>query len=353
MKQYRIRFLSLLLVFVMAFACLGETVSAADNSYQITVYAGNQGYFTGACYASVIRGGTNVAVPQSVSADRWVISGLQYGDRVSLTPGVQVTNGKYYARGLRQSGRDNDTVSTASFVVTRDEICVVAYGILGNMTTYTVNYVDQNGAVVHAPNTCEGNVGDKIIEPYIYIEGYTPNAYNLSHTLQADASKNVFTFRYTKIVTPTPAPAGDNTGNNTGTNTGTGTTGGTGTNNAGGTDLTGGNGTDTNNAGGMGTAGENGVPAGDIGGSSSGSGSGSGSDAAESGNGQTSHDEGSSEPAEIIDLDEDNVAMSGGSAFEGDAGSSELWKWIGGGLLLGILIALVLRLFSRRRKKQG
>ena len=46
---------------------------------------------------------------------------------------------------------------------------------------------------------------------YIYIEGWTPQAYNMTQTLKKDPAENVFTFVYTRTEQPTapqpPAPA--------------------------------------------------------------------------------------------------------------------------------------------------
>lgn len=76
----------------------------------------------------------------------------------------------------------------------------VAYGVKGNTTTYTVNYVDANGKALYSPKTLIGNVGDKPVVAYLYIDGYQPNTHNLTKTLVADATSNVFTFTYTPIV---------------------------------------------------------------------------------------------------------------------------------------------------------
>jgi hypothetical protein len=71
-----------------------------------------------------------------------------------------------------------------------------------------------------------GNVGDKPVGASLYIEGYQPQAYNLTGTLQADESKNVFTFVYRKVKAEEPTQP-RNTGNNS-----TGNTGNTGNNGA-------------------------------------------------------------------------------------------------------------------------
>ncbi len=114
-------------------------------------------------------------------------------------------NSKYYIRGIRESGKDNsDSFQTSSFVVTGDMDYVIAYGILGDATSYTINYVDTEGNTLAPSETYYGNVGDRPVVAYIYIEGWTPQAYNMTQTLQKDPAENVFTFVYTRTEQPAP-----------------------------------------------------------------------------------------------------------------------------------------------------
>lgn len=126
---------------------------------------------------------------------------LSYGSIVSFHHGgVALNDGsKYYVRGIRESGRDNNTVSASSFTVTGDRDYVVAYGLRGDMAAYTVNYVDEKGTALAPADTYYGNVGDKPVVAFLYIDGYQPQAYNLTKTLVADESQNVFTFVYVAI----------------------------------------------------------------------------------------------------------------------------------------------------------
>ena len=162
---------------------------------------------------------------------------------------IQVTDDKYYVKGIRLSGRDNDEALAApSFTVDKDADYVVAYGIKGNMVAYTVNYQDASGNSLAESQTFYGNVGDKPVVAYRYIENYIPDALALTKTLSDNESENVFTFTYTpgatdRIVettttvtttvpgTATPAGAAGTTGTagTTGAaaGTGTGTTAGT------------------------------------------------------------------------------------------------------------------------------
>ena len=137
---------------------------------------------------------------------------LHYGDRVAFNQRqVELNDGsKYYVKGIRESGRDNNTATgTSSFPVTADMDYVVVYGILGNAVAYTVNYVDTSGRQLAPSETYYGNVGDEPVIAYLYIEGYQPQAYNLTGTLKENAADNVFNFVYTSTAVPgTAQPTG-------------------------------------------------------------------------------------------------------------------------------------------------
>ena len=160
---------------------------------------------------------------------------------------VQVTDDKYYIKGIRLSGRDNEEALASPVLdnVTGDADYVVAYGIKKDMVAYTVNYQDASGKALAESQTFYGNVGDKPIVAYQYIENYIPDALALTKTLSNNESENVFTFTYkpgatdrvvtttTTITTTVPGTATPGTGTgNVGTAGGTtggtaGTTGGT------------------------------------------------------------------------------------------------------------------------------
>ncbi len=151
-------------------------------SYKIRIYAGRQGTV----------GGGEVLEYDSVA----------YGSRVIFSRNdVQLfDNSKYYVRGLRKSGVDNsEAQQSLSFEVTEDQDYVVAYGILGDAVSYVINYQDREGNTLAPSETYYGNVGDKPVIAYLYIEGYRPQAYNLTRTLSENAAENVFTFIYTPI----------------------------------------------------------------------------------------------------------------------------------------------------------
>lgn len=176
------------IVFLLAL-CLAGSLSvdakAAEKkeyTYTVRFYSGARGTF----------GGKQIVTYE----------GLKAGDRVTFRQSdVTLENGsKYYIKGIRESGKDNNTVSAqSSFVVTGDQDYVVAYGIRGNSVGYTVRYVDEDGNELLPEETYYGNVGDRPVIAYQYIENYLPQAYNLTGTLKQNEAENVFTFTYTPI----------------------------------------------------------------------------------------------------------------------------------------------------------
>ena len=233
------------LTFVLTAALLvalptGNVFAAEKESYKytITFYSGNQGDFSGVAGLSVDN--ANAVISQT--GEKITISGLNAGDIVSYNAQAGVNldaTSKYYVQGVRLSGRDNDTVAASVFRVDRDTDYVVAYGIKGNQTSYVVNYQDENGNALAESEVFYGNVGDKPVVAYKYIDGYVPQAVGLTKTLSENVAENVFTFVYEEAPTPTieevPGPGGQG-----GTGTGTpGGQGGTGTTTPGGQDGTG------------------------------------------------------------------------------------------------------------------
>lgn len=171
-------------------------IKAAEGgyTYQVRIFAGAQGSIDGK--DMVVYEGLDGTESGRVTFNQ---------SRVTLKD-----SNKYYVRGIRESGRDNDEIlSLASFVPTEDKDYVVAYGILGDAVMYTVEYVDEAGNTLAPAGTYYGNVGDRPVVAFTYIEGYQPQTYNLTGTLDRDASQNVFRFIYTPIAQAvTPAPEG-------------------------------------------------------------------------------------------------------------------------------------------------
>lgn len=231
MKKWK-RLLVSLLTVSMTLGASTMSVMADDTTpytYKVTLSAGNKGTINGQNKIEQ----TNIASGSTVT--------FNLND-------IQVTDDRYYVKGIRLSGRDNDEALAApAFTIDGDADYVVAYGIKGNMVAYTVNYQDASGNSLAESQTFYGNVGDKPVVAYRYVENYIPDALALTKTLSDNESENVFTFTYTpgatdRIVettttvtttvpgTATPAGAAGTTGA-TGTTgaaagTGTGTTAG-------------------------------------------------------------------------------------------------------------------------------
>lgn len=181
MKMWK-KLLASVVTVVMLFTLLvGNVCAAEEYTYTVTFYAGNHGTFEN-------------------GSDKTVVTGLKYGDKVTFDQGKVnlAANSKYYIQGARLSGRDNDDAVGAVFTVNGDADYVVAYGIKGNQVSYTVKYVDEKGKSLIPDDVFYGNVGDKPVVAYKYIDGYAPKALGLTKTLSENAAENVFTFVYVK-----------------------------------------------------------------------------------------------------------------------------------------------------------
>ena len=191
MKRLR-RVLYALFALCLFFPNVLSASAKEEYTYTIRIFSGRQGSFA--------------------DGDVIVFEGRHYGDRVNFYQSAVTLNdnSKYYIRGIRESGKDNNvSMQTSSFLVTGDRDYVIAYGILGDATSYTINYVDSEGNTLAPSETYYGNVGDKPVVAYLYIDGWQPQAYNITKTLEKDPLENVFNFVYTRITEPqqpTPEP---------------------------------------------------------------------------------------------------------------------------------------------------
>ena len=199
MKRLLKYFLAALVVITGVFS---QTADAKAFSYTYTVSfsAGGQGSINGGVQVRKASGnGASVSV--SAKEDKIIVTGLEYGDVISCDAQGSVAlneNSKYYVKGIRLSGRDNNTVAQSAFLVSGDQDYVVAYGIPGELAEYTVNYVDTDGNKLAESRTYYGNVGDEPVIAYLYIDGYIPDSYNQTGKLSSNASENVFNFVYSR-----------------------------------------------------------------------------------------------------------------------------------------------------------
>ena len=115
---------------------------------------------------------------------------------------VEVKDERFYAKGFREAGHDNSPLITfgAKVKITRDTDFVIAYGMKSTAVKYTVRYRHATtGADLIGAQTFYGNVGDKPVVAFLYLENYMPQAYNLTKTLSATESENEFIFLYEPI----------------------------------------------------------------------------------------------------------------------------------------------------------
>ena len=174
----RMKRIASLAVVLVLLVCMAASASAAPAEYKVT--------FSGGAY------GTDMG-SESYSAGDTIIPS-------SLKP--QADNGKYVFTGYHIAGQEG---VKGSITVDRDIELVATYGIKGSLVSYTINFLEYGTSkVLHAPATYYGNVGDKPVASYVYINGYEPQAYNITATLTSGTNEwNLF---YYKIVTPTPVP---------------------------------------------------------------------------------------------------------------------------------------------------
>ena len=295
-----------------------------EYTYTVTLYAGKEGTFA--------DGSSEVK-----------ITGLKTGDVVSFAGqigGVQLKDsGKYYVKGVRESGKDNNTVSAPAFTVDSDREYVVAYGIKGDMVSYTVNYQDESGNALRQSEKFYGVVGDKPVVAFQYIDGYQPQAYNLTKTLNSNEADNVFTFTYKKIASGSDTNNGSN-GSNSGNGTGTNTdNSGTGTN----TGNTGNNGTgaaNTNNNGNTGAADNTGT----------GNAANNTVDNNQTDNGQTVESADAETPKEQVDLDDEEVPKAKINADQKAKGRPAGVMYALAGLALAAILGIIILIVTFRKK---
>lgn len=162
-------------------------------TYTVRVYSGAQGTFSDGSTEMIIQ----ITPGTTIDLTR-VLAGIQMKECKDAAGNV--VENKYYAKGIRESGKDNNTVDTLVgpvYKVTKDIDLVAAYAMKGGNVSYTVKYLNADTKEELFPSqTFYGNVGEKPVVAYQFIDGYVPQAYNLAKTLVEDESENVFTFLY-------------------------------------------------------------------------------------------------------------------------------------------------------------
>ena len=330
MLKWKKLFVSLLSVSVIAGIGAAPVMAAQTTTpytYKVTLSAGNKG---------TIKGQQKVEETD-----------LAAGSTVTFNLNdIQVTDEKYYVKGIRLSGRDNsEALAAPAFVVDSDADYVVAYGIKGNMVAYTVNYEDEQGNTLAESQTFYGNVGDKPVVAYRYIENYVPQALTLTKTLSDNAADNVFTFKYTPGSTNRVIETVNNVTvvvpGNTITNTVTVPTGTTGT--------TGGNGTGANGTGTNGANGANGANGTNADGTTTpdGTDANGGQDANQ---GDTVENPDQQTPQDQIDLDDEDTPTGNIDAGKKDQKVNPMNVSIA--IIVAVVVALIALLVTMKRRKK-
>ena len=185
--------LTCMMIFTMSFGTVSTAFAADDDAageydYVIKIYPGLKGTYNDNAKVTTLHKKLGDTVTMDVFED------------------VEVTDDRYYPRGFRIAGHDNDEMegetitgfTRMTFIVKEDLNYVVAYGIKGEMVPYTIRYLDaDSGEKISEEDTYYGMPGDKPVVSFKYIEGYQPKVFNLTKKLTKDASQNVFEFRYT------------------------------------------------------------------------------------------------------------------------------------------------------------
>lgn len=193
----------LLTVFVMAvYSLLGsfsvnaqEDYFSEDYKYTVRIYSGAQGTFADGSTMITIKAahGSTISLTD-------VLDSIQMKKVEDITGNL--VESKYYAKGIRESGKDNNTVDSLMgpvFTITCDADYVVSYAMKGGNISYTVKYVEaETGKELLPEETYYGNIGEKPVVAYKYVDGYIPKAYNLAKTLNEDEKQTVFVFEYQK-----------------------------------------------------------------------------------------------------------------------------------------------------------
>ena len=172
------RLKSILTVLAAVVMIFGTMIQAkAGYEYKVTILAGLHG---------TLNGQEKVEIPMK-PGERW--NPNTYADMINIT------DPRFYFKGFHESGKEDLTTGGAQDI-NKDMVFVASYGMKGKTVDYTVRFLDAAGNTLIPARTFYGNVGDKPVIACDYIEGYTPQAPNLTKTLSADPTQNIFTFIY-------------------------------------------------------------------------------------------------------------------------------------------------------------
>lgn len=168
-----------------------QEYSSDGYMYTVRIFSGAQGTFEDGADVITIRAVYNSTIDLDEKLEN-----IQMKKVENLSG--ELVESKYYAKGIRESGRDNAEVKKTITVI-KDADYVVAYAMKGGDVAYTVKYIDADtGNELLPSESYYGNIGEKPVVAYKYIDGYIPKAYNLTKTLREDEQQNTFVFEYKK-----------------------------------------------------------------------------------------------------------------------------------------------------------
>ena len=115
---------------------------------------------------------------------------------------------KYLFTGYHVAGQEG---VRGAVTVNKDMVLVATYGMAGSLVQYTIHFKeygtnkDLKDANGNSSITYYGNIGDKPLAAYVYIEGYERQAYNITGTL-VDGTNDWTLYYYPIVAAPTPTP---------------------------------------------------------------------------------------------------------------------------------------------------
>ena len=112
MKRLLKYFIAALVVITGVFSQTKD-VRAFSYTYTVSFSAGGQGSINGGVQVRKASG-NEASASVSSKGDKIIVTGLEYGDVISCDAQGSVAlneNSKYYVKGIRLSGRDNNTVA--------------------------------------------------------------------------------------------------------------------------------------------------------------------------------------------------------------------------------------------------
>ena len=193
------KLLAAVAVFASAFTLICSSIVTEAKpidpyTYTVRIISGGDANFIGTDGITIDDSSAKV----DIASDKKMltISNLTVGTRISFNASefIECEAGSLYnVAGIKEAGTDNPI---AYCIVDQDVDYVVDYS-LADLVEYTVKYVDEkDGKEIADAETFRGPVDTKIAVPHKYIDKYMPDAYSKRVTLDADATKNVITFKY-------------------------------------------------------------------------------------------------------------------------------------------------------------